>query len=108
MRRKLAGLALGLAAVAMLALSGCGAMTPAEPAAGIEMNLGIQMDGRMRISCDPDTIYENMEGTAEMMGFRVPAGMGHGRSSTRFHKRMAAVPSSAGICRRTGFPLTRK
>lgn len=75
MRRKLAGLALGLAAVAMLALSGCGAMTPAEAAAGIEMDLGIQMDGRMRISYDPDTIYENMEGTADMMGFRVPASM---------------------------------
>lgn len=108
MRRKLAGLALGLAAVAMLALSGCGAMTPAEPAAGIEMDLGIQMDGRMRISCDPDTIYENMEGTAEMMGFQVPASMEDAWTRTLSHRRMAAVPSSAGICRRTGFPLTRK
>lgn len=104
MRRKLAGLALGLAAVAMLALSGCGAMTPeklagkmkqavektpcsqvemgmtldmtmAEAATGIEMDLGIQMDGQMRMSYDPDTIYENMEVTVEMMGFRVPANM---------------------------------
>ncbi len=35
MRRKLAGLALGLAAMAMLALSGCGAMTPEKLAGKI-------------------------------------------------------------------------
>lgn len=104
MRRKLAGLALGLAAMAMLALSGCGAMTPeklagkirqavektpcsqmemnmvvdmtmAEPTSGIEMDLGIRMAGQMQMSYDPDTAYENLEVTVEMMGIRMPANM---------------------------------
>ena len=99
MKRKAAGLALVLAMV--LALPGCGAMTPeklaakvkqaveenpysqaememimetsvADPTTGIEMDVGLQLNGQMRVSYEPDTLYEKVELTIEMMGLRMP------------------------------------
>lgn len=104
MRRTKAGVVLILAAVAVLALSGCGAMTPekltakiqqavektpysqaemdmaldmtmAEPSTGIEVDLGIQMGGQMQMSYDPDTVYENLEIAIEMLGIRMPTNL---------------------------------
>lgn len=157
MRRKLAGLALGLAAMAMLALSGCGAMTPeklagkirqavkktpcsqmemdmvvdmtmAEPTSGIETDLGIRMAGQMQMSYDPDTAYENLEVTVEMMDIRMPANMeiyvlqegasmspipmwretGPDRSWRTSSRQGKAAPLPSGICPQSSFPLTRK
>lgn len=103
MKRKTLVLAPVLTA-AMLAFSGCGAMKPekvaekvrqtvqetpcsqadldmamdismADPASGVEMDVGIQIDGEMSVSYDPDTLYQNLEMSVEMMGLRVPTEM---------------------------------
>ena len=101
MKKKTAVVSLILGTAAALALSGCGAMTPekladkvkkaveetpysqmeldltadmaiGDPTTGIEMDVGIQMDGQIRVSYDPDTMYENLNMTMEMMGVRLP------------------------------------
>lgn len=102
MSKKAACLALALAF--LLALPGCGVMTPetlagrvkqamektpcsqtetkvvmeasmADPATGIEMDMGVEMNVHSRMSYDPDTLYEDVELTIEMMGLRIPAEM---------------------------------
>lgn len=99
MKRKM--LMVAMAAAAMLALSGCGAMKPekvaekvrqaveetpctqtdldvdmdisvADPATGVEMDVGVQVEGGMRMSYDPDTVYENLKISVEMLGLRMP------------------------------------
>lgn len=99
MKRKM--LMVAMAAAAMLALSGCGAMKPekvaekvrqaveetpctqtdldvdmdisvADPATGVEMDVGVQVEGEMRMSYDPDTVYENLKISVEMLGLRMP------------------------------------
>lgn len=104
MKIKKAGLALALAATAMLVLSGCGTMTPeklagkikqavektpysqaeldmtmdismSEPTTGAAMDMGVQATGQMRVSYDPQTVYENLEFTIEMLGLQVPMSM---------------------------------
>ena len=101
MKKKTAVVSLILGTAAALALSGCGTMTPekladkvkkaveetpysqadvdmtmdisaTEPITGIEMDLGIQINGQVRVSYEPNTVYENLDLTMEMMGFRVP------------------------------------
>lgn len=104
MRRTKACFALVLAAGAALTLCGCGPMTPeklagkvkqatektpysqaeldmtmemsmAEASTGIEMDLGFQIGGQMQVSHNPDTVYEDLDCTIEIMGLRVPTSM---------------------------------
>ena len=101
MKKRMAVASLALGGIAVLALSGCGAMTPeklagkikkavektpysqadvsltmdmsvGEPTTGIEMDMAISVGGQVRASYDPDTMYENLDMSIEMMGIRVP------------------------------------
>ncbi len=39
------------------------------------MDVGVQVEGGMRMSYDPDTVYENLKISVEMMGLRMPTEM---------------------------------